>query len=316
MKRRDDEGWSGPSSASHGVYKRPTGPNADGAATVRNILPWRNMEKELAKRLAEKAAKGELSTSREVDVPAWKAQPPTQDDARGVGVAGEVEPAPDSGVRASAPGTFKAAEESMRPLTYSMYTVSELDEAGAPYKSSHPVPARGPQPSGWNDVGKSGLVLLHMLGSWARAGKTRPRLMDHVRVPLAAFGADLRGALGRLPWRKIGWTSLITVGSLVLFIFAVVTVAELTDDLKPARTATASKYNLQGSGASTALNETTSAKIDAPGASAGEASAPAQIEIDDESAPPVAKKTEKAPPAPRPTKPKAKKPKPPDMFNP
>ena len=43
------------------TYQRPTGANADGAPTVRNLIPWRDMEKKLAERLAAKAAAGELS---------------------------------------------------------------------------------------------------------------------------------------------------------------------------------------------------------------------------------------------------------------
>ncbi len=244
------------------------------------------MEKELAKRLAEKAAKGELPASPETDAPNI-----------------EVEPAPDSGVRSSVPTPFKVADDSMRPLTYSMYTVSELDEVRAP---PNPSQKSGPT-SGWSDVGRSSLALLRILGSWARTAKPRPRLADHVRVPVATLGVDLRTALGRLPWKKIGVTTLIAFGALLVFFLAVVTVAELTDDLKPSRgAAAASKYNLQGS------SETTSARIAAPAQSEADPPVQAQIELDDE----PAKAAKPATPAPK-AKPKApKKPKPADMFNP
>jgi hypothetical protein len=185
------------------------------------------MEKELAKRLAAKAARGELPSE-------------VSTDRRDVSPAEErIEPAPDSGVRTSGPfGVAPLDAEPARPLTYSVYTVSDL-EARPPRLSMAAYSAQ-PQPSRWADTRKSGLVVLRALWAWVRTSKPRPRPMDVLRGPLTVFTTDLRVALRDLPWKKIGWASAFAFGAITLFLFAIVTVAELTDDLRPARSVSAS----------------------------------------------------------------------------
>src|SRR5690348_3553967 len=104
-------------------YRRPSGANADGAATKRNVIPWKDMEKELAKRLAAKAAA------------CGEPLPDIPDESKAIEVvkpADVVEPAPDSGVRTSPSDAELPPPDLQRPLTYSMYTISALDmgEAG------------------------------------------------------------------------------------------------------------------------------------------------------------------------------------------
>ncbi len=260
------------------------------------------MEKELAKRLAAKAARGELADEMMPD-----------------GFAGlperEVEPAPDSGVRNSqnSPAALgKLDDDPMRPLTYSVYTVSELDDALPVYRSAPPAPEA--KPPRFRDAGNSGRALAHVLWSWARAPKPRPAIADVARVPFAAFVADLRAALATLPWKKIGWTALIATGTMIVFLFGVMTVAELTDDLKPTRTGqAASKYSQTGASKVDARSSLGASATTAATAATAAEPAPA-IELDDElPAPTPAPKAAKATPR---AKPKSKKPKPPDMFNP
>jgi len=195
------------------------------------------MEKELAKRLAEKAAKGELSGEMlkdPLDAPAWQ--------GNGVGSPGsgdrDVEAAPDSGVRHSSPGTPVVVTEEQdphRPLTYSVYTVSELEAVRHQRMSMVGIPVVA-TPSNWIDVRKSLLVLLRAFwGGWVKAAKPRPALRSVCQVPSIAFLADLRVALSQLPWKKIGWIATVAGGAVALLLFTVITVAELTDDLKPTR---------------------------------------------------------------------------------
>jgi len=283
------------------VYKRPSGPNADGAPTVRNVIPWRDMEKKLAERLAAKAAAGELSGELDKDelaVPSTRPPPPRRS---------EIEAAPDSGVRSSA-----EAPGPVRELTYSVYTIAELESRaqGRPPRMSMAFAPPVAQPSRWADAKKSGVVLLRALWSCVRAPKPRPRVMDVCRVPLVAFLTDVKLALRALPWKKLGTWTGIAIGSLVLLLFVVLTTAELTDDLKPARSSTSrpsaatvvetdqavSPVEATASGAAAATALPTAARA-APTAE------PAQIEIDEEGAPPPANSADvakRAAPAKRP----------------
>lgn len=310
-------------------FRRPHGANDDGAATVRNVLPWRNMEKELAKRLAAKAARGELVTNDLVEAPRKGSRPEE-----------ESERAPDSGVRKSASfGLAPVEKETTRPLTYSMYTVSELDEVRPPPRLSMAVVSVQPSrmAEAWAQAWRSGLVALRTLWSWVRTAKPRPRPMDVCRVPLVAFGADLREALRLLPWKKIGWASAFGFGAIMLSLFAVVTVAELTDDLKPTRSVSANTGHLGASRAlspdpagGSATNENdvgalsqpprsdvglvpAQGALPQPARSDVEESSSAQIEIDDDqtaNAKPAATMVKAAP------KPSPKRPKPVEIFNP
>jgi hypothetical protein len=253
------------------------------------------MEKELAKRLAEKAARGELDTNgnrKPVDdrfvaqadlaLPVWKGDPAAD------------EPAPDSGVRSSVSALANVDDDPARPLTYSMYTVSELEDVRRSRLSMALIAE--PQPLSWRDVARSAHAVLRAFGSWARAPKPRPRLMDVCRVPLTALGADLRAALGRLPWKKVAWAMAFTAGALALLLFAVITVAELTDDVKPKPATSRSRFETTTSTTEAKAEQKTEEQTDvaaqptaapvarnAEPASAKKAEpAPAQIEIDDE----------------------------------
>jgi len=221
-----DDGRAGGRPSNDGPYKRPTGANADGAPTLRNIIPWRDMEKKLAERLAAKAAAGELSKDglpMESKPPSSK-PPPWRND---------IEPAPDSGVRTSAEGTGPK-----RDLTYSVYTLDDLEaraQARPPRMTMSVPPPVAPPLSRWADVGKSGLVLARAWWTCVRTPKPRPRVMDVCRVPFATFLTDLKLALGALPWKKLALGLGVAVGAVMLLLGLVLTTAELTDDLKPRR---------------------------------------------------------------------------------
>jgi hypothetical protein len=122
--RRTDNGSNTPVS---GSFPRPSGENADGAPTLRNLVPWKEMEKKLAVRLAARAAAGELSGDlEELRVPPTEARS---------------EPPPSSGVR---PSLFEQGNSD--DLTYTVYSLSDLNqrpkERPAPAPAPEPLPAR------------------------------------------------------------------------------------------------------------------------------------------------------------------------------
>ena len=284
----NSRGGGGPSNDA--TYRRPSGPNADGAPTLRNLVPWRDMEKKLAERLAAKAARGELSGELEKRSLGVDERPPSSKPPPWK--TNEIESAPDSGVRTSA--------EAGRELTYSVYTLEDLEaraQARPPRMSMAFVPAAAPQPSRWADVGKSGLALVRAWWVCMRTPKPRPRVMDVCRVPMTAFLTDLKVALRALPWKRIGIYSGAALGAVVVLLGLVLTTAELTDDLKPRRSSRSALTVDDGAlPASPARTDTTPSRTeprpavtDVPAPAAVKPAAPAEpaIEIDDEAPPPA-----------------------------
>jgi hypothetical protein len=297
----DSRGESRPSN--DGTYRRPSGANADGAPTVRNIIPWRDMEKKLAERLAAKAAAGELSGELEKDRLSVESKPSSSSPPW----KNDQEAAPDSGVRTSAASTGPT-----RDLTYSVYTLEDLEaraQARSPRMSMTFVPTMAPTPARWADAGKSGLTLLRAWWACMRTPKPRPRVMDVCRVPLTAFLTDLKVALRALPWRRVALGVGVAVGAVVLLLGLVLTAAELTDDLKPRRGRASldtaeSAFVVPEAAPSVAV--TAAVKTSAPATTATTAPVvaapappePASIEIDDEAP--------RAKPAVKPAAPKSK----------
>lgn len=276
-------------------WKRPSGANADGAPTLRNVIPWQDMERKLAERLAAKAGVPHELSSELVK--------------EGVDVPSNVEPPPDSGVRPS--------EENgpARPLTYSVYTVADLEARSQAYpqRMSMPaVPSPAVQPARWLETGKAAAALLRVCWAHVRAPKPRPRLSDVAQVPYQLFLTELRISLRSVPWKKLATGSGIALGTLLVLLFIVLTAAELTDDLKPARTSTTSA--MQTARATTSALDVVEARTAAKSgetkvvAPAPAAAHPAHLEPADtieidEDAPPAGAKTSK----PAAKKPAAKK---------
>lgn len=271
------------------------------------VVPWKEMERRVAERIAAKAAGRQPPTkSGRSDIPPWKQSPTSSGSIESY----SEERAPDSGVRASEPRLDIAAFASeARPLTFTVYSVEELD---ARQRVSAPPPSiPPPPPSRWPDAWRSTKALMRAWVAWYQTPKPRSRMMDVCGVPFATLRADVFAALGQLPWKKIFVRGGIGLASFFFLLFIVLTAAELTDDLKPS----ASRLT---SGSTTGSNvETTNAlvapkpvAVAAPSA-APEPEAPA-IELED-TTPPAAKKpvipAKKPPPA-------KKKKKGADIFNP
>lgn len=252
------------------------------------VVPWKEMERRVAERIAAKA-----NRRGPIEPPPWKTASSSQ----------SIERAPDSGVRTSEPKIGVARE-----LSFTVYSVEDLD---ARQRTSAPPPSiPPPPPSRWPDVWRSTKVLMSAWCAWRKTPKPRSRLADVCGVPFATLRVDLFAALRQLPWKTIAIRSAIGFGSFFFLLFIVLTAAELTDDLKP-RSADSSTRS--ASVAPTSVTTVTAEKIEAPkpveAAPAAQPEAPA-IEIDDA---PVAAVAKKPAPAPK-KKPTGKKKK--DLFNP
>lgn len=197
---------------------------ADGLVpTIREFLPWHVIEKKMAAR-----AEG---------------RNPTEDD----------EQSPDSGVYASGEHSSAAANQNAEPgeplvptdsggLSYQVYTVADLEARGlradlSVNSTRMSVVMMAPKPNPWADVGRAALVVLRLAKTWL-VSSGRPPINDALRAPVVAFTFELRQALKTIEWKKVATYGAISVGVFLFLLFAVVTAADLTDDLKPTRSAT------------------------------------------------------------------------------
>lgn len=211
-------------------YRRPAGENADGAPTVRNILPWRDMEKKVAMRLAAKAAAGELDGFDKNKEPG----------------SGDIEKAPDSGVRPSV--NEPVLPDDGAPLSFQVYTVADLDKhvsARPPRMSMAFAQAYvPPEPATVGELWAATKGIFAALFLFVHAHvhrvKPRPRLRSLLEPAVATWKEQFKKTLAVLPWRKIAITMGIAFGTLLVLLFVVLTAAELTDDLKPAKTTSTS----------------------------------------------------------------------------
>ena len=232
------------------------------------------MERRVAERIAAKASgRAPPTKSGRSDIPPWK------QSGSGAGAYDSEERAPDSGVRASEPKLDIAAfAQEARPLTFTVYSVEELD---ARQRVSAPPPSvPPPPPSRWPDAWRSTKALGQAWLAWYKTPKPRSRMMDVCGVPLAALRADLAASLMQLPWRKIFVRGGLGLATFFFLLFIVLTAAELTDDLKPGAPRAAS------TSASTSSVMTTNA-LTAPAAapSAAPAEEAPAIELEDTPAP-------------------------------
>lgn len=257
--------------------KRARG-GADGLVpTIREFLPWHVIEKKMAAR-----AEGRI-----------------HDDA-----------APDSGVYASGdhPAAVMAANQNANDapigepvvptdsggLSYQVYTLADLEKRGinadlSVSSTRMSMVMMAPKPRPWADVARSAINLVRLSKTWVITPRPKPALKDAFRAPIVAIGYELRQAIKATEWKKVATYAGLSVGVFLFLLFAVVTVADLTDDLKPSR-----NPNMQSGDAYT--NQIVAASQPAPPAPAkAVAPAPANtgdgLEVTPEAAPapPVAK---------------------------
>lgn len=300
--------------------------------TVRQFLPWHEVEK----RMAVRANGGKLPEG-------YDGHANDEDEVSGEHETRESK-APDSGIRVSESISLKASGE----VSFKVYTVADLDRRMA--IEGDPLSSRGslaslslsrsgsrgvPAPNHWKNAGLAAYRILDTLAGWlVQRGEKLP-VGDVLRHPVGVFKVDAKAALKTVDWKRVG--VFMGVGFLVLsaLLAVVLVVADLTDEMKPAKaldTKNASAMNApetaMGPGASLVkgataerftVNTITPSNPIAPVAPSPMVAAPVQpkayvpppapakadIELDDKPAPAAAKP---AKPAAKPAKPAAKKP--------
>jgi hypothetical protein len=182
--------------------------------TVRDVLPWHVVRQKLA-------ARGVVF----------------KDEAR--------EDVPPSGVHISEKMPVnEPPPEPEEGLSFKVYTLAELDKRNGDsvppvIRPSMVVLAQQPKPpSPWLPLAKAALAVLYALKTWALMGAGRPALRDALRAPGVVLELELREATKNVAWRRLAVGLAAGLGTACVLLFAVLTVAELTDDLKPARTGT------------------------------------------------------------------------------
>lgn len=127
-------------------------------------------------------------------------------------------------------------------LSFKVYTVAELDRrlGDSPPAIIRPsisaVTAQPKPPSPWIPVRRALVAVLYAAKSWTLMDRnSRPALRDALRAPCVVLVHDLRPALASVEWKRHAIAAGAGVVAVIVLLFAVLTVAELTDDLKPAR---------------------------------------------------------------------------------
>jgi hypothetical protein len=133
---------------------------------------------------------------------------------------------------AASEGAAGRVELLPRPLSYSAYTIAELDRAGGMRRAAVEQPP-SVRPADWADVRRSGIVLLRVCWSWLRPPRgPRRDFLELTHVPLAIFVTDLRRVLGRLPLKQAMPSAAMVVG-VFLTAIVVVSAAALADERAP-----------------------------------------------------------------------------------
>jgi hypothetical protein len=218
--------------------------------TVREILPpWEVLQEKLNKKAtplpvrnevlnqdAQQALAAQEAANALWSPPASKSSSPSASSY--ANVQDSMDSAPSSGVRMSDVGP--AADGSPVPdsLSFKVYTVADLER-----RSDAPVSMRASRLNFDSTSSRSSLhwqrayVALRAFAKatleWAKIKGERPSYKVALRKPFDELGDELQVAVESVDWKRIGVTTGIVVGATLTLLFAVLTAAELTDDLKP-----------------------------------------------------------------------------------
>ena len=217
--------------------------------TVREILPpWEVLQEKLNKKTAPVSPRGRGPEPGRAAGPrrAGSRQRPLEPSRRQelftvVRAANRCETPPPSGVRTSDSGPVAgAAEVGAMPdsLSFKVYTVADLER-----RSDAPVSMRASRVNfdmtssrsslHWQRVGVALRAFATASLEWIKIKGARPNPKVALRKPFDNLGDELQVAVESIDWRKLGVTTGIVVGATLTLLFAVLTAAELTDDLKP-----------------------------------------------------------------------------------
>jgi hypothetical protein len=247
---------SPPASASVAPSVTPATPRASGdCKTVREILPpWQVLQDKFQTKAAgprNEALNQDAQQALEAQERAnamWA--PPVAPASSGSSPDDYSEPAPSSGVRMSEPGQAVAAHVAASEyvsgateipesnLTFKVYTIADLER-----RSDAPVSMRSSPVSldvsmsrssqHWQRVGVALKAFASASLEWFKIKGQRPNPKVSLRKPFDDLGDELQVAVESIDWKKLGVTTGIVVGATLTLLFAVLTAAELTDDLKP-----------------------------------------------------------------------------------
>lgn len=210
---------------------QPAAKKASGGAegllpTIREFLPWHVIEKKMAAR-----AQGRIHDDVAPDSGVY---------ASGEHAAAVI--AANQNADALPPGEPVAPTDSAG-LSYQVYTVKDLEARGlkadlsvnSTRMSMVAMTARAAKPNPWGDVARAGVVVLRLAKTWVTAPSPKPPIAAAFRAPMVALTYELRQATKTIDWKKVATYAGISVGVFLFLLFAVVTAADLTDDLKPSR---------------------------------------------------------------------------------
>ena len=236
--------------------------------TVREILPpWHVLQEKLQNKTAAVPTRNEaLNQDAQQALQAQEAANAMWSPGPASSPEDSIEVPPSSGVRMSEPGapaaaavTSGSAEGPDSLLSFKVYTLAELER-----RSDAPVSMRASRlnfdvtSSRGTQHWQRAFVALKAFATasleWLKIKGERPKLTVALRKPFDNLGDELQVAVESVDWKKIGVTTGIVVGATLTLLFAVLTAAELTDDLKPpgstAHLATAATAATAASGAS------------------------------------------------------------------
>lgn len=273
------------------VAKVPAAHARKNEGTVREILPpWHVLQEKLQKGNAPAPVGEQDEVVNRAAQEALAAQEAA--NARWGIHAESVEMPPSSGVRMSEPGQVVQASHAIATpqpgapepailhagqpgqaaqvpdslLSFKVYTLAELERRSDSRTSTAPVSMRSSRASfdltssrssrHWQRVGVALRAFAAASLAWFKTTGLRPSVKVALRKPFDELGDELQVAVESVNWKKLGVTTGIVVGATLTLLFAVLTAAELTDDLKsPGSTARLASSETSGLPARTALDQ-------------------------------------------------------------
>ena len=214
---------------------------------MREILPpWEVLQEKLNKKNAVSARNEVLNQGAQQALAAQEAanalwSPPASAASASPSPSyayDSMDASPRSGVRVSDPGPAAAEVGGDDSLSFKVYTVADLER-----RTDAPVSMRASRvnfdltSSRSSQHWQRAYVALRAFASasfeWLTLKGERPSMKVALRKPFDNLGDELQVAVESIDWRKLGVTTGIVVGATLTLLFAVLTAAELTDDLKP-----------------------------------------------------------------------------------
>ena len=240
---------SAPRAPASGVKVSPVRPAPGGDKTTREIIPpWHVLQEKLQKSArgagakpadfvpADQAAREALAAQERANE-GWTpllAPPPTEPPSSGVRVS-------ESGQRVSVPAACVAPASDN--LSFKVYTLAELESRGdapiflrmsrASFDGVSPRGAAARLPRVHAALRAFGRATFSWWTTRPEGGGVRPDLRIALRKPFDDLGDELQVVVQAVDWKRYGVMLGIVVGASLTLLFAVLTAAELTDDLRP-----------------------------------------------------------------------------------